>query len=196
LKFLKVILTCAGLIIGWRHELYPVYGPGGEVLLAMERCATPLFGVVTFGVHMTVYVPPTAFQPMRIWTPRRSTEKPTYPGMLDNTVPLVEMYLIKVAGGIAYNVSVLDTLVKESEEEASLPPDLVRSQAVAAGAVSYFYVRESSAGGEVGLLQPEVQYVYDLAVPEDVVPKPNDDEVESFSLMPLHEVNVILHRLM
>jgi len=82
----------------------------------------------------------------------------------------------------------LDTLVKEAEEEASLSADLVRSQAVACGAVSYFYVREASAGGEVGLLQPEVQYIYDLVVPEDVIPHPNDDEVESFTLMPLHEV--------
>ena len=54
--------------------------------------------------------------------------------------------------------------------------------------MSYFYVREESAGGEVGLLQPEVQYVYDLAVPEEIIPKPNDNEVDSFSLMPLLEV--------
>ena len=93
-----------------------------------------------------------------------------------------------MAGGIAYGNSVLDTLVKESEEEASLPADYVRAHAVAGGAVSYFYVRESSAGGEVGLLQPEVEYVFDLAVPDDMIPRPNDDEVESFSLMPLHEV--------
>jgi hypothetical protein len=72
--------------IGWRQELYPIYGHGGEALFAMERCATPLFGVVTYGVHMTVYVPPTQFQPMRIWTPKRASGKPTYPGMLDNTV--------------------------------------------------------------------------------------------------------------
>jgi Domain of unknown function (DUF4743) len=72
--------------IGWRNELYPVYGANGEVLFAMERGATPLFGVVTYGVHMTVYVPPTQFQPMRIWTPKRSKKRPTYPGMLDNTV--------------------------------------------------------------------------------------------------------------
>jgi 8-oxo-dGTP pyrophosphatase MutT (NUDIX family) len=85
-------------------------------------------------------------------------------------------------------MGVLDTLVKEAEEEASLPADLVRHQAVATGAVSYFYVREESAGGEVGLLQPEVQYVYDLAVSEEIIPKPNDDEVDSFSLLPLHEV--------
>ena len=72
--------------VGWRNELYPVYGGSGEVLFAMERCATPLFGVVAYGVHMTIYVPPTQFQPMRIWTPKRSEKKPTYPGMLDNTV--------------------------------------------------------------------------------------------------------------
>jgi hypothetical protein len=73
--------------LGWRDELYPIYGENGEVLFAMERSATPLFGVVTYGVHMTVYIPPTQFQPMRIWTPVRSMNKPTYPGMLDNSVP-------------------------------------------------------------------------------------------------------------
>jgi 8-oxo-dGTP pyrophosphatase MutT (NUDIX family) len=85
-------------------------------------------------------------------------------------------------------MGILDTLVKEADEEASLPADFVRANAVAAGAVSYFYVRETSAGGEEGLLQPEVQYVYDLPLPEDVIPKPNDDEVEAFTLMPLYEV--------
>lgn len=79
-------------------------------------------------------------------------------------------------------------MVKEAEEEASLHADLVRTKAAAAGAVSYFYIRESSAGGEEGLLQPEVQYVYDLAVSEDIIPRPNDDEVEDFRLMTLHEV--------
>lgn len=85
-------------------------------------------------------------------------------------------------------MGILDTLVKEADEEASLPADFVRANAVAAGAVSYFYVRETSAGGEEGLLQPEVQYVYDLPLHDDVIPKPNDDEVEAFTLMPLYEV--------
>jgi 8-oxo-dGTP pyrophosphatase MutT (NUDIX family) len=100
----------------------------------------------------------------------------------------------QVAGGIAYGTSVLETLIKESTEEASLPSELVRTHAIASGAVSYFHVREKSAGGEEGLLQPEVQYVYDLSVGEEVVLKPNDDEVEGFTLMPLHEV-AALHPL-
>jgi 8-oxo-dGTP pyrophosphatase MutT (NUDIX family) len=82
----------------------------------------------------------------------------------------------------------LETLVKEADEEASLPAELIRSRARAAGVVSYFYVRGESAGGEQGLLQPEVEYVYDLEIPEDIIPKPNDDEVESFDLLPLDEV--------
>ena len=96
--------------------------------------------------------------------------------------------LTQVGGGIAHGTSVFDTLVKETSEEASLSSDVVRTRAVAAGAVSYFYVRESSAGGEEGLLQPEVQYVYDLALEGDIIPEPSDDEVETFRLMPLPEV--------
>jgi hypothetical protein len=51
-------------------------------------------------------------------------------------------------------------LVKEADEEVSLPADFVQANTVAAGAVSYFYVQESSAGGEEGLLQPDVRYLY------------------------------------
>lgn len=127
---------------------------------------------------MTVYVAPTATQPLRIWTPRRNILKSTYGGMLDNTV----------AGGISSGMSAIETLVKESEEEASLPESLIREKAKAVGMVSYFYERDERAGGETGLLQPEVQYVYDLEVDEGVIPKPGDDEVQDFHLMLLEEV--------
>ena len=51
-----VKLGCFELLKGWRNEKYPLYGPGGEFLLEMERCATPLFGIVSYGAHMTGYV--------------------------------------------------------------------------------------------------------------------------------------------
>lgn len=35
---------------GWRNELYAVYAPAGQLYLTMERAATCLFGVVTYGV--------------------------------------------------------------------------------------------------------------------------------------------------
>ena len=42
------------------------------------------------------------------------------------------------------------------------------------------------------MLQPEVQYIYDLELAEDVEPKPSDDEVEAFELMTVDEAKVAL----
>ena len=160
----------------WRGELYAVYGLGKELLFNVERSASCLFGVVTYGVHLTAYTRKDG--KLWIWTPRRAKSKQTYGGMLDNAV----------AGGIASGEAPFESLVRECGEEASLPEDLVRSKAKACGTVTYWYIREERAGGEVGLLQPEVQYVYDLELPEDTIPKPGDDEVEEFYLWPVEEV--------
>jgi hypothetical protein len=76
------------ILEGWRDELYPVYGEGNELLWNVERAASALFGVVTYGVHMTGFVRgegADGVKGMKIWVPRRATTK-TYGGMLDNTV--------------------------------------------------------------------------------------------------------------
>ena len=153
---------------GWRDELYPVLR--GKEGLCMERAGSALFGIVTLGVHLTAYT--RVNDELLIWVPRRAYSKETYGGMLDNTV----------AGGISDGEDVFTALIRESKEEASLPSELVRERAVACGTVSYFLVRDGKAGGETGLLQPEVQYVYDLELPQDVEPKPCDSEVEEFYL--------------
>ena len=44
----------------------------------------------------------------------------------------------------------------------------------------------------MGLLMPECQVVYDLELPEDVVPKPNDKEVEQFHLWDVEKVQAAL----
>jgi 8-oxo-dGTP pyrophosphatase MutT (NUDIX family) len=160
----------------WRGELYAVYGVGKELLFNVERSASCLFGVVTYGVHLTAYTRKDG--ELRIWTPRRAKSKQTYGGMLDNAV----------AGGIASGEAPFESLVRECAEEASLQEDLVRSKAKACGTVTYWYVRDERAGGETGLMQPEVQYVYDLELPEDTIPKPGDDEVEEFYLWGVEEV--------
>ncbi|KAB2579422.1 hypothetical protein BFW01_g6194 [Lasiodiplodia theobromae] len=170
------------VLAGWRDELYPVYGRDGALLFKIERAASPLFGVVSYGVHMTAYQ--KVADEYKFWIPRRAQTKQTYGGMLDNTV----------AGGLAAGERPADALVREAEEEASLPADLIREKARAVGNVSYFLVRDERAGGETGLLQPESQYVYDLELPEDVVPKPNDNEVESFKLMTTEEVQTALRK--
>jgi 8-oxo-dGTP pyrophosphatase MutT (NUDIX family) len=107
--------------------------------------------------------------------------------MLDNTV----------AGGIAAGEDPFESLVREADEEASLPEEIVRKDTKACGTVTYIHVRDERAGGEIGFIQPECQFVYDLELPADVVPKPNDSEVEvclsySFTLEKLTNLPGIL----
>ncbi|KAI9821792.1 MAG: hypothetical protein M1827_002373 [Pycnora praestabilis] len=167
---------------GWRDELYPVYAPRGKLLFNIERAASPLFGVVTYGVHMTAFV--RGKDCLRIWVPRRAKDKQTYGGMLDNTV----------AGGISTGEGVLESLVREAREEASLPEGLVRKGAKACGTVTYFYVRDARAGGEAGLLQPECQYIYEIELGDDDRPSPGDDEVEDFYLWDVPKVQTALRQ--
>lgn len=168
------------ILKGWRNEMYPVYAPGGELLLEMERCASPLFGIVTYGVHVTCYVDDG--NGLRLWTPRRARTKQTYPGMLDNSV----------AGGMSTGEKPFECVVREAMEEASLPEDVVKANAVPAGCVSYFYVRDPRAGGESELMQPEVEYVYDIKLDPSIVPKPGDFEVEDFCLLTVEETKKAL----
>lgn len=183
------------ILKGWRNELYPVYGPAPvkELLFSIERAASALFGIVTYGVHMTAYTYTTSStedaasseeagqekeKELKIWTPRRAATKQTYGGLLDNTV----------AGGMATGEKPHDCIIREAQEEASLDEDLVRKLARPAGCITYFHIRDHRAGGETKLLQPEIQHIYDIELPADVVPKPCDDEVEEFYLLGVDEV--------
>lgn len=167
---------------GWRNELYPIYGHNDvvEETISMERAASPLFGINTYGVHMTAHV--NTLDGLKIWVPRRARTKQTYGGMLDNTV----------AGGLSTGEQPLECVIREAAEEASFPEQLVRSKAKACGTVSYVHIRDARAGGETGLIQPECQYIYDIEIDADVVPQPGDNEVEAFYLWTVHEVKKAL----
>ena len=132
---------------------------------------------------MTAYIPATETKPLRLWVPRRAAGKQTYPSMLDNTV----------AGGMGDGQTPFECIVKEAKEEANFEESYVRAHAKPCGFVSYFYVRHEEAGGEVGLLQPEFQYTYDMIVGEDgPVPEPFDGEVAEHILMDVEEVKAEL----
>ncbi|KAG7451580.1 nudix hydrolase 20 [Guyanagaster necrorhizus] len=175
----------------WRAEMFPIYrnpfdahdypkdgqpDEGLNYAFEMERSACALFGVVTYGIHMTIYQQDASG--LRMWIPTRARTKPTWPGYLDNTV----------AGGIPSGMGMFDSLAKECMEEASIEEDIVRQYVRATGAVSYFF--RTSAGW----LQPEVEYVYDLAIPANhpdssvFEPKPLDGEVESFEFLHLDDL--------
>ncbi|KAI1006036.1 hypothetical protein K3495_g2178 [Podosphaera aphanis] len=173
------------VLAGWRSELYPVYGPNHELLWSFERSASVLFGTVSYGVHLTAYTKDdTSPHGIKIWVPRRAAQKQTFGGMLDNSV----------AGGMATGEVPLECVLREAEEEAGLRGEMVRDRLQECGTVRYVYIRDARAGGEVGLVQPECQFIYDLELPRDVLPSPNDGEVEEFYLWELPKVQAALRR--
>ncbi|KFA77072.1 hypothetical protein S40288_07962 [Stachybotrys chartarum IBT 40288] len=164
---------------GWRGELLPVYSRKGELLFSMERIALGLLGCVRYGVHMIAYVDdPSAPFGVRMWVPKRAADKSTFPGMLDNTV----------AGGLTTGEDPLECVIREADEEASLPDALVRRSAVRINTITYIYITDEEQIGEADFIYPECQWVFHIALPADVVPQPKDGEVESFSLCDVDEV--------
>ncbi|KAG1052144.1 hypothetical protein G6F55_006336 [Rhizopus delemar] len=155
-------------LAGWRDELYPVYGQN-EIVFVIERAASPLFGVATFGVHLNAYVVDEQGSTL-VWVARRAKTKQTWPGLLDNCV----------AGGISYQYKIKDTVVKECDEEASIPYELA-SKVRSANAITYYTYSQHG-------LQPETQYIFDLELPRDFVPTPRDGEVDCFYLWPLDKI--------
>lgn len=156
---------------GWRNELYVVYNPTSVPYFLVERAFSVLIGVVTYGVHLTGYVQDASGK-LKIWVPRRSDTKPTFPSMMDNTV----------AGGLGYPYGIWETVVKECYEEAGLDEEFVKKNTKSAGVVQYMY-RTSK-----GRVQPEVEYVFDIKFPENVIPHPVDGETQDFKLMEVEEV--------
>src|SRR5262249_586025 len=158
---------------GWRNEAYPVgvdfYSPP---LMQIERAAVPLFGVRAYGVHVNGFVGDGA--DLRLWVAKRSPHKQTAPGKLDHLV----------AGGQPMGLSLMDNLVKEAAEEASLPEALAR-RARSAGFVSY--VPERSKG-----LRSDICFCFDIELPAAFEPHNTDGEIESFSLWPIERVRTSL----
>jgi len=161
-------LRSDGWFRGWRNEAYPVGPSFGRWLFQMERAAVPAFGVCAYGIHVNGFV--GEGEALRLWVGRRSRRKPTFPGQLDHLV----------AGGQPAGLSVEENLLKESAEEASLTPDIVR-RARPVGIVSYLMENEEG-------LRNDVLFDYDLELPPDFVPVNADGEIEEFFLWPIERV--------
>ena len=153
----------------WREEPYKVAQHFNQpTLLEMERAAVPWFGVRAYGPHLTGYVNKSGH--LHIWVPRRSYDKPTYPGELDNTV----------AGGQPANIGIFENLIKECAEEAAIPRELAE-QAKAVGFIAYW----NQSGSQ---LKPDVMTCFDLELPVDFTPRAHDGEVHAFELWPVERV--------
>ena len=162
-------LRGGGHIPGWRDEAYPVGSAfSAPALLTMERAAVPLFGVKGYGVHVNGFVRDGA--EIKMWIGKRSFDKPTGPGKLDQIV----------AGGQPAGVSLSDNVIKECEEEAGISAALAATTRPV-GTVSYMTEREEG-------LRDDVLFNYDLELPTDFEPVNTDGEVEGFFLWPMARV--------
>ena len=101
--------------------------------------------------------------------------------MLDNTV----------GGSLRSGEKAIDCIVREVAEEGAIPEEYTREHVKACGTLSYQMDRTDD--GREGC-QHQVQYLYEMELPGDIVPRPNDGEVEEFILMSLDEVVAALRR--
>jgi 8-oxo-dGTP pyrophosphatase MutT (NUDIX family) len=157
-------LADAGRLTAWRNERYGV-GPSFATppLFLLERAAARYFGVRTYAAHVNGITERDGRTAM--WIARRSAHKAIDPGMLDNLV----------GGGIAAGMTIEDTVVKESFEEAGVAPALAR-QATRMGEVR---ICRSQPDG----LHRETIFVHDLALPPDFAPASQDGEVAAWQLV-------------
>lgn len=158
-----------------RNETFDVMARWGMApLFRLDRGAVTFFGVRAYGVHLNGYR--REHGEVMLWVGRRSPDKEVAPDKLDNLV----------AGGIGNGHGVADTLVKESEEEAGILPELI-ARAVPVGAVSY--CMETALG-----IRDDILFCYDLEVPGDFRPQSHDGEIVEFTLMPAKAVLDIVRR--
>ena len=158
-------LVAEGRVSKWRNEFFAVAERwGAPPLFKLDRGALAFFGTRAYGVHMNGYFRDGGV--LSLWIGRRAPDKKVAPDKLDNLV----------AGGIAYDHSVADTLVKEAAEEAALSADIA-AHAVPVGAVSYRMETEHG-------IRDDVLFLYDLEMPADLIPHNTDGEIAEFFPVP------------
>jgi 8-oxo-dGTP pyrophosphatase MutT (NUDIX family) len=163
----------AGLFPGWRDELYRV-SAGFDVppLMALERAAASTFGILRYGAHLNGVVRKNGR--LHLWIARRALTKPEHPGKLDHIV----------AGGIPAGLSAWDVVIKECQEEANIPPELVQ-HARPVSLISYMI--------DVNFRRHrDLIFIYDLELPEAFIPQNTDGEVAEFYLWPIEQVIEIM----
>ncbi len=169
------VLTRLGRVLAeaghyrYRNEAFDVrITPRGTSLGTIDRGALPAFGLIAAGVHVNGIVERP--QGPALWIGRRAPDKALDPDKLDHLV----------AGGIPAGYDAAATLLKEGEEECSLPPALA-ARAVPVADITYAMQRPEG-------LRRDLLECFDLVLPADFQPVPNDGEVVEFRLRPLPEV--------
>jgi 8-oxo-dGTP pyrophosphatase MutT (NUDIX family) len=162
-------LVADGLVPKWRNEFFAIGTRWATPpLFKLDRGAVAFFGVRAYGVHLNGYL--RGREPLRLWIGRRAPDKKVAPNRLDNLV----------AGGVGYEHGLFETLAKEAREEADMSASLI-AHAEPVGIVSYRMEVPEGA-------RDDVLFVYDIALPDDFVPRNTDGEIASFEIMAADDV--------
>lgn len=165
-------LRAHGAFPHWQQELYSAKCSGfsSDTLFHFHRGTGDFFGLQQFGTHLNGFVR-TDGRVTHVWIAQRSTTKKQWPGRFDTIV----------GGGLPANTSVLDNMIKEAEEEASLLAQWTESRLVATRSISY--VQDLREG-----LHYNTMFVFDLEIPRGMEPASNDGEVQAFECWPVTEI--------
>ncbi|GGK19346.1 NUDIX domain-containing protein [Salinarimonas ramus] len=161
-------LIAAGLCDAPRGEAIDVRATrDGTALAQVDRAAAAPLGLLVRKVCLVARI---AGDRPGVWLARRGPNQRTAPGLLDTTV----------AGGVKAGASDADTLAEEAFEEASLTRDVL--------AAARFAARLDRVAPMAEGLEREDLLVWDLDLPADVMPRPRDEEIAGFLVMPLPDL--------
>ncbi len=166
-------LAMQDVVRGWRGELVTVaesfYAPP---VFHIERAAASYFGVTVYASHLNGLTARNG-QPY-MWLAQRAESKYVDPGKLDNIV----------AGRIARGYSPMQTLAKDSLEEAGIDAALAGTSR-ASGAVRCKRITEEG-------FHKEIIFVHDLILPDTFEPQNQNGEVTTFTCVPIADLLTLL----
>jgi 8-oxo-dGTP pyrophosphatase MutT (NUDIX family) len=161
-----------GQLRGWRNESFACWGWIDEAwpyaraeLFRLERASFRFFGLRSHAAHVHGITPDG-----RIWCGRRSLDKPTDPGLLDNLA----------AGGLPAGEEPVRCAVREILEEAGLE----RTANDLRGTVGEVITERAEPEG----WHSERLFVYSVQVGAHEHPKNRDGEVSEFLCLDMPEV--------
>ena len=151
-------MRLGGFIPGWRNEDFAWVDQNGHKYFRLERAAFRTFGFRSMATHINGYTKADT-----IWLGRRSENKPTDPGKLDNLA----------AGGINADETPWISARRELWEESGVPVQIADD----IEPIGRIHMRRIA--NERGF-HDEQLFIYDLELPKQFIPTNHDGEVSGF----------------
>jgi len=151
-------LRLDGFIPGWRNEEFAWLDQNGHKYFRLERAAFRTFGFRSMATHINGYT-----QHKTLWLGRRSENKPTDPGLLDNIA----------AGGISADETPWVCARRELWEEAGIPLQIAEN----IEPVGRIHMRRPTLPRG---FHDEQLFIYDLELAHNFIPTNHDGEVSGF----------------